>query len=177
MTKEIIQIPLLPLRGLIIFPSMVLHLDVGRDKSVTALEKAMMGEQTIFLTTQRKVSIDNPEPKDIHEVGTVAKISQMLKLPNGTIRVLVEGLYRAKIVRYIDEDKEFNIEAQEIAEVHGDQTEEEALKRALLEQFDEYIKISKRISEETLTSVIDIDEPGRLADMIASNLSLKLTDK
>src|SRR5690625_8051217 len=91
MTKQIIQIPLLPLRGLLVFPSMVLHLDVGREKSVSALEKAMMGNQNIFLAAQKKVSIENPESKDIYRVGTVAKIKQMVKLPNDTIRVLVEG--------------------------------------------------------------------------------------
>lgn len=177
MSTEIIQIPLLPLRGLIVFPSMVLHLDVGREKSVTALEKSMMGEQTIFLTTQKKVSIDDPEPKDIYKIGTVAKIKQMLKLPNGTIRVLVEGLYRAEVIRYVEQDEEFLVEINEIEDIHGDEAEEEALMRALLRQFSNYIKISRRITEETLATVSDIDEPGRLADMIASHLSLKLKDK
>lgn len=97
MAKENIQVPLLPLRGLLVFPSMVLHLDVGRDKSIAALEKAMMDNQLIFLATQKKVSLDNPEPSDIFNVGTLAKVKQMLKLPNGTMRVLVEGLSAEKL--------------------------------------------------------------------------------
>src|SRR5690625_1984735 len=177
MTKSIIQIPLLPLRGLLVFPSMVLHLDVGRDKSVSALEKAMMGDQTIFLAAQKKVSINDPEPKDIYRVGTLAKIKQMLKLPNGTIRVLIEGLYRGEIVRFIDRDEEFIVEINKLEDIRGDITEEEALMRSLLRQFKQYIKVSNKVTEETYAIVSDIDEPGRLSDMVTSHLSLKLKDK
>lgn len=177
MTKSIIQIPLLPLRGLLVFPSMVLHLDVGRDKSVSALEKAMMGDQTIFLAAQKKVSINDPEPKDIYRVGTLAKIKQMLKLPNGTIRVLIEGLYRGEIVRFIDRDEEFIVEINKLEDIRGDITEEEALMRSLLRQFKQYIKVSNKVTEETFAIVSDIDEPGRLSDMVTSHLSLKLKDK
>lgn len=177
MTKNIIELPLLPLRGLLVFPSMVLHLDVGRDKSVTALEKAMMGDQTIFLAAQKKVSLDDPEPKEIYSVGTIAKINQMLKLPNGTIRVLVEGLYRGEVVRYIEDKDEFVVEINKLEEVHGDINEEEALTRSLLKHFGQYIKVSRKVSQETLATVSDIEEPGRLADIITSHLSLKLKDK
>lgn len=108
MTKNTIQLPLLPLRGLLVFPSMVLHLDVGRDKSIQALEKAMMGDQTIFLAAQKKVSLNEPETKDIYKIGTMAKVKQMLKLPNGTIRVLVEGIYRGEIIRFVEEEEELD---------------------------------------------------------------------
>lgn len=175
--NETIQLPLLPLRGLLVFPSMVLHLDVGRDKSVTALEKAMMGDQTIFLAAQEKVSLDNPEPKDIYRIGTMATVKQMLKLPNGTMRVLVEGLYRGEIIQFVDGNEEFTVEIEKLSEEHGEQNEEEALMRSLLGQFEQYIKVSQKITRETLATVSDIDEPGRLADIITSHLSLKLKDK
>ncbi|RDW19330.1 endopeptidase La [Oceanobacillus arenosus] len=177
MTKDNIQMPLLPLRGLLVFPSMVLHLDVGRDKSIAALEKAMMGDQTIILAAQKKVSMDEPEPEDINRVGTVAMVKQMLKLPNGTLRVLVEGLYRAEIVQYMETEDTFIAEIAELEDVHGDAAEEEALMRSLLAQFEQYIKVSRKITKETVATVADIEEPGRLADIIASHLSLKLQDK
>ncbi|MBP1947698.1 endopeptidase La [Virgibacillus litoralis] len=177
MTKDTIQLPLLPLRGLLVFPSMVLHLDVGRDKSVTALEKAMMGDQTIFLAAQKKVSLDDPEPKDIYRIGTIAKVNQMLKLPNGTMRVLVEGLRRGEIIQFNEENEEFNVEIKEIEEQHDEKNEEEALMRSLLGQFEQYIKVSQKITKETLETVSDIDEPSRFADIITSHLSLKIKDK
>src|SRR5690625_532666 len=177
MTKKMIELPLLPLRGLLVFPSMVLHLDVGRDKSVIALEKAMMGDQFIFLAAQKKVSLDEPEPQEIYRTGTVAKIKQMIKLPNGTIRVLVEGMYRGEVIRYVEDKDEFIVEVKELKEVHGELAEEEALSRSLLKYFGQYIKVSRKISQETLATVSDIEEPGRLADIITSHLSLKLKDK
>ncbi len=177
MEKETEQIPLLPLRGILVFPSMVVHLDVGREKSIAALENAMMGDQTILLSSQKKVGLDHPEPSEIYRIGTVANVKQMLKLPNGTIRVLVEGLYRAEIIRYIEEDKEYIVEIKELEEVFGDRTEEEALMRSLLKQFEQYLKVSRKITEETFATVADIDDPGRLADMIASHLPLKIKDK
>ncbi|KGP73865.1 endopeptidase La [Pontibacillus yanchengensis] len=171
------QIPLLPLRGLLVYPSMVMHLDVGRDKSVNAIENAMVEDNIIFLTAQKEVSVDEPTTDDIYTIGTVAKIKQMLKLPNGTIRILVEGLYRGKIDEHIEDDEYFKVKFNEVEEEHGDQNEEEALMRNLLEQFEQYIKVSKKISDETLASVKDIDVPGRLADIVTSHLSLKIKDK
>lgn len=177
MAKDFVELPLLPLRGLLVYPTMVLHLDVGREKSIVALEKAMMDDQEIFLCTQKKVSTDNPEPSEIYHIGTVAKIKQMLKLPNGTIRVLVEGLYRGELVRYITSEDEFIVEIKAIQETRGDQNEEEALMRSLLKQFEQYIKFSRKITQETFATVSDIEEPGRLADIIASHLTLKIRDK
>ncbi|MRH42944.1 endopeptidase La [Aquibacillus halophilus] len=172
-----VQIPLLPLRGILVFPSMVLHLDVGRDKSVNALERAMMEDHNIFLAAQRESSVDEPDAKDIYRIGTMAKVKQMLKLPNGTIRVLVEGIYRGEIIQFIEEKDQFLVEVQEFKDVHGTKNEEDALMRSLLEQFEQYIKVSKKVSQETLATVADIEEPGRLADIITSHLSLKIKDK
>lgn len=177
MTEQIRQIPLLPLRGLLVYPSMVLHLDVGREKSIQALDEAMVDDNHILLAAQKEVSIDEPRTEDIYRIGTVANIKQMLKLPNGTIRILVEGLYRAEMIRFVDEKAHFHVEIARLEDVRGDHLEEEALMRTLLDQFEQYIKVSKKINQETLTTVQDIDEPGRLADIIASHLSLKLKDK
>lgn len=177
MTKEIIQTPLLPLRGLLVFPSMVLHLDVGRDKSIAALEKAMMNDQTIFLAAQKKINLDEPEPSEIYKIGTVAKVKQMLKLPNGTNRVLVEGLYRAEIIRFTETEDEFLVEISKLDDTHGEKHEEEALMRSLLGQFKQYIKLSRKITQETYDTVADIDDPSRLADIVSSHLTLKVKDK
>ncbi|MFD1449824.1 endopeptidase La [Oceanobacillus sojae] len=177
MTANYLKMPLLPLRGLIVFPSMVLHLDVGRDKSIASLEQAMLADQYIFLASQKKMNSDDPNPADIYNVGTVAKIKQITKLPNGTQRVLVEGFYRAGIVRYLEEEENFIVEVEEKEDIVGNAFETEALMRTLLEQFQQYIKVSRKLTEETFETVGDIDNPGRLADMITSHLSLKLNDK
>lgn len=170
-------VPLLPLRGLLVFPTMVLHLDVGRDKSVQALEKAMMNDHLIFLTTQRDTTIDEPTEEDIYEIGTLTKVKQMLKLPNGTIRVLVEGLKRGRIEEFDQTEEYFSVKISTYEnEIHKD-AEEEALMRMILDLFEQYIKMSKKISAETYATVQDIEEPGRLADIIASHLPLKLKEK
>ncbi|GAA4704897.1 endopeptidase La [Brevibacillus fulvus] len=171
------EIPLLPLRGLLVYPSMVLHLDVGREKSIKALEKAMVDDNKILLATQEEVQIEEPVAGQIYEVGTVARVKQMLKLPNGTIRVLVEGLKRAKIEEYLKEDEYFEVSITYLEETKAEDNEVEALMRAVLNHFEQYIKLSKKVSPETLTSVSDIEEPGRLADIVASHLPLKMKDK
>ncbi|MBQ4815341.1 MULTISPECIES: endopeptidase La [Bacillus] len=171
------NVPLLPLRGLLVYPTMVLHLDVGREKSVQALEQAMMNDHMIFLATQREISIDEPGEEEIFKVGTYTKIKQMLKLPNGTIRVLVEGLNRAKIESYVELEDYTSVDIKELAEEELKDAEAEALMRTLLDHFDQYIKISKKISAETYATVTDIEEPGRMADIVASHLPLKLKDK
>ncbi|WP_243291172.1 endopeptidase La [Bacillus sp. FJAT-47783] len=170
-------VPLLPLRGLLVYPTMVLHLDVGREKSVQALEKAMMDDHTIFLTTQKEISIDDPTEDDIYAIGTLTKIKQMLKLPNGTIRVLVEGLKRGSIEKFIDEESYMSVEVTTFEERQEKDVEEEALMRTALDYFEQYIKMSKKLTSETFATVADIDEPGRLADLIASHLPIKLKDK
>jgi ATP-dependent Lon protease len=174
--KEII-VPLLPLRGLLVYPTMVLHLDVGREKSVQALEKAMVEEHLIFLTTQKDISLDEPGEDDIYKMGTLTKVKQMLKLPNGTIRVLVEGLNRAEIEAFYDNDIFFSAKLRVYEDNLERETEHQALMRTLLEYFEQYIKMSKKISNETFSSTSDIEEPGRLADIVASHLPLKPKEK
>ncbi|MDQ0061261.1 endopeptidase La [Paenibacillus harenae] len=171
------RLPLLPLRGLLVYPSMVLHLDVGRDKSVRALERAMVEENMILLCSQSEVNIEEPTEEDIYKVGTIAKVRQMMKLPNGTIRVLVEGVVRAEIVDYLPNDEFYEVSAKELPEQETDDPEVDALMRTVLSQFEHYISLSKKITPETHAAVSDIDEPGRLADVITSHLSLKIKDK
>jgi ATP-dependent Lon protease len=170
-------IPLLPLRGLIIYPTVVLHLDVGREKSVEALEKVMMDDHHIFLAAQKEISIEDPEPEDIYETGTVSIVKQMLKLPNGTIRILVEGTQRARIKSFVKTDGYYEAEVELLEEDETVDIEKQAFMRKVLEQFESYIRLSKKISEETLATVRDIDEPGRLADIVSSHLPLKVKEK
>lgn len=170
-------IPLLPLRGLIIYPTVVLHLDVGREKSVDALEKVMMDDHQIFLAAQKEVSIEDPEADDIYEIGTISTVKQMLKLPNGTIRILVEGNQRARIQSFEKTDGHYEVEVELFEEDAAADIEKQAFMRKVLEQFEGYIRLSKKISEETLATVKDIDEPGRLADIISSHLPLKVKQK
>ncbi|MFS0554366.1 endopeptidase La [Brevibacillus sp. 179-C9.3 HS] len=171
------ELPLLPLRGLLVYPTMVLHLDVGREKSIRALEQAMVDDNKILLATQEEVHIEEPDAEQIYSIGTVARVKQMLKLPNGTIRVLVEGLQRAKIEEYLQQEEYFVVSITYLQDEKAEQNEVEALMRSLLGHFEQYIKLSKKVSPETLTSVTDIEEPGRLADVIASHLPLKMKDK
>ncbi|PHD20706.1 endopeptidase La [Bacillus wiedmannii] len=170
-------VPLLPLRGVLVYPTMVLHLDVGRDKSIQALEQAAMDENIIFLAMQKEMNIDDPKEDDIYSVGTVAKVKQMLKLPNGTLRVLVEGLHRAEVVEFIEEDNVVQVSIKTVTEEVEDNLEEKALMRTLLEHFEQYIKVSKKVSNETFATVTDVEEPGRLADLIASHLPIKTKQK
>ena len=171
------RLPLLPLRGLLVYPSMVLHLDVGREKSVRALERCMVGDNTILLCSQAESGIEEPTQDDIYRVGTIARVRQMLKLPNGTIRVLVEGLTRAEITEYVPNDQFYEVIVKELPEREADDPEIDALMRTVLNQFEHYINLTKKVSPETMAAVGDIDEPGRLADVIASHLSLKIKDK
>ncbi|NEW04467.1 endopeptidase La [Paenibacillus sp. SYP-B3998] len=171
------RLPLLPLRGLLVYPSMVLHLDVGREKSVKALERAMVDDSMILLCSQSEINIEEPSKEDIYRIGTIAKVRQMLKLPNGTIRVLVEGVLRAEITEYLVNDEYYEVTAKELPEQETTDPEIDALMRTVLNQFEHYINLSKKVTPETLAAVSDIDEPGRLADVICSHLSLKIKDK
>lgn len=171
------KIPLLPLRGLLVYPSMVLHLDVGREKSVKALEKSMVDDSLILLCSQSEINIEEPTTEDIYRVGTVSRVRQMLKLPNGTIRVLVEGVIRAEITEFLTNDEHYEVMIKELPEQDPEDPEIDALMRTVLSQFEHYINLSKKVTPETLAAVSDIDEPGRLADVICSHLSLKIKDK
>ncbi|WP_172954442.1 endopeptidase La [Solibacillus sp. R5-41] len=175
--KILKNMPILPLRGLLVFPSMVLHIDVGRERSVAALEHAMLNDSTIFLTTQKDLRVESPAKADLFDLGTIVRVKQMLKLPNGTLRILVEGVNRAKMLRYKETEK-FTVAD---LEVYVDDTykdaETEALMRTLLTYFEKYAKSSNKITTETIESVLEIEEPGRLADVIASYLPIKVIEK
>lgn len=167
-------LPLLPLRGLTIFPHMVLHFDVGREKSILALESAMVKDQTIFLVTQIDAKIENPGLNDIYKIGTVCKIKQILKLPGDTIRVLVEGIHRAGIKEFIQDELFFESSIEIYSEDTVEKTTEvEALMRQAISYFEDYIKQNNTISDDVLLTVSEIDEPGKLADVITSYLVLK----
>jgi ATP-dependent Lon protease len=171
-------IPMLPLRGVLVFPYTVIHLDVGRKKSISAIEEAMMDTKEIFLATQKEAQTDEPEIEDIYTAGTVAEIKQILKMPGGTMRVLVEGLHRAKITRFISSEPYMQVEIEEYKEDNEPKTPElDALMRTLISEFEQYVRLSKKIPPETVVSVMAIEEPGRLADVIASHLSLRIQEK
>lgn len=177
MKSEVKVLPLLPLRGILVFPYMVIHLDVGREKSVQAIEEAMIQNRNIFLATQKEAQKDDPGEDDIFQIGTVAEVKQLLKLPGGTIRVLVEGIARAKVRRFIAQEPYFQVEVEQYSEDFQKNSEIEALMRSLVYQFEQYVKLSKRIPPETVVSVVNLEEPGRLADIIASHLALRIEDK
>ncbi|MEQ8867067.1 MAG: endopeptidase La [Thalassobaculum sp.] len=169
--------PVLPLRDIVVFPHMIVPLFVGRDKSVRALEDVMKDDKQILLVTQKNAGDDDPAAEEIFTVGTIGTVLQMLKLPDGTVKVLVEGGRRARITRYTATDSFFEAEAEEIDEDAGDRQEVEALSRAVIAQFEQYIKLNKKIPPEVLVSVNQIEEPAKLADTIASHLALKIADK
>ncbi len=172
-------LPLLPLRGLTVFPYMILHFDVGRPKSIKALEEAMINNQLIFLVTQKDVKTDDPQQKDIYTVGTISRIKQLLKLPGDTIRVLVEGLSRARISEFTETEPFIMCEVVEknILEPEYDKIEIEAITRKIQTAFEEYFQLSNKISPETMVSIVSIEDPGQLADVIATNVALKQQDK
>ncbi|MFO7296218.1 MAG: LON peptidase substrate-binding domain-containing protein, partial [Clostridia bacterium] len=173
------RIPCLPLRGLTVFPYMVLHFDVGRHKSIAALEEAMINDQELLLVTQKDAKMDDPGFEDIYHVGTVSKIKQLLKLPGDTIRVLVEGLRRGRIVKCISTDPYFEVEIEEIEENDAEpgNLEQEALMRSVLDIFEDYVKLGNRVSPDILISVNAVEKPGQLADIIATNVLVKVEDK
>ncbi len=172
------EIPMLPLRGLLVFPYTVIHLDVGRKKSINAIEQAMLENKEIFLATQKEAQTDEPSEEDIFSVGTVAEIRQILKMPGGTMRVLVEGLHRGEIISYLGHDPFIRVVVEEWKDDQVEKNAElEALMRTLISQFEQYVRISKKIPPETVVSVIAIEEPGRLADVIASHLALRINEK
>ncbi|MDO8370122.1 MAG: endopeptidase La [Candidatus Nitrotoga sp.] len=169
--------PLLPLRDVVVFPHMVIPLFVGRAKSIKALESAMEAGKSIVLVAQKTAAKDEPAAEDLYRVGSIANILQMLKLPDGTVKVLVEGTQRAKILRVLDEKSHFDADIDPVPVDDNLGNEAEAMRRALINQFDQYVKLNKRIPPETLTSLAGIDDSGRLADTIAAHLPLKLEQK
>ncbi|MEM5517620.1 endopeptidase La [Henriciella sp. AS95] len=170
-------LPVLPLRDIVVFPDMVAPLFVGRDKSVRALEMVDEGENEIMLVAQKDPSTDDPTADDVHELGTVATILQLLKLPDGTVKVLVEGSKRARIVEFNDRDSYFDAEVELVEPEAGDTGEVQALARAVIDQFENYAKLNRKIPPESVATVSQITDAGKLADAVASQLQVKLTDK
>ena len=169
--------PVLPLRDIVVFPHMIVPLFVGREKSVAALETVMKDDKQILLVAQKNASQDEPAPKDIHSVGVVGSVLQLLKLPDGTVKVLVEGGARARIVEFRENPAFFEARAETMDEEEGDPDELEALGRSVANQFEQYVKLNKKVPPEVLVSVNQIEEPSKLADTIASHLSIKLEEK
>lgn len=175
-----IDLPMLPLRDVVVFPHMVIPLFVGRPKSIKALESAMSSDRRIMLVAQKTAAKDEPDAGDMFDVGCVSTILQMLKLPDGTVKVLVEGQQRARVQQITDGEAHFVASVLPVdpqAEQGADSSEIEALRRAVMQQFDQYVKLNKKIPPEILTSISSIDDPGRLADTIAAHLPLKLENK
>jgi len=177
MTDQDLQLPLLPLRDVVVYPHMVLPLFVGRERSIEALEHAMLDNKQVLLVAQRNAADDEPDADDLYQVGTVSNILQLLKLPDGTIKVLVEGSYRAAVVA-IDEEEQFAVAS--VRQIEGDSLSDRdgaALVKATVEQFEKYVGLSKKVPAEVLSSLSGIDEPGRLADTIAAHMSVDLEEK
>jgi len=171
------NVPLLPLRDIIVFPHMVVPLFVGRPKSIRALEEAMNQEKSILLAAQKDAKTNDPSSDEIFEVGTLGSVVQLLRLPDGTVKVLVEGKRRARIVRYTEEKEYFSVVVEEVEERCEKTTEVEALLRSVNSTFENYVKLNKKIPPEMIVSVASIDEPSRLADTIVAHLGIKLEDK
>ncbi len=171
------KMQMLPLRGVLVFPYMVIHLDVGREKSVKSLEKSMLNDSKIMLVAQKNAKLDNPEVEDLYSMGTISKIKQMIKLPGGTMRVLVEGLQRAELNKIIFDDPYYEVTVFPVPDEVPQNPELTAMTRRLLDSFARYIKSSNKIPHEVLVAVSSIDEPGQLADVITSHLPLRVHQK
>ena len=169
--------PLLPLRDVVVYPHLVIPLFVGREKSVNALEIASNNNKQILLVAQKSANKDEPEADDLYDVGTIATVLQMLKLPDGTVKVLVEGLHRAKVSDFTEVDECFAARAEQVEYIKDDDNETQALMRTVFTQFDQYVKLNKKIPPEILTSLATINDAGRLADTISAHLTLKLEEK
>ena len=179
MDENVVVLPVLPLRGMMVFPYMMVHLDAGREQSISALEKAMLVEDKhVFLVAQRDSDLEDPQMSDLYSVGTVAEIKHLMKLPDGAIRVLVEGLYRGQIVSAIEQEDDYLIaNVREYHDKIDKSIEMEALVRVVVHEFEQWVKSSKKIPADAMVSVSIIDDAGRLADMIAGHINLKLDDR
>jgi len=173
----LMRLPLLPLRDIIVFPHMVVPLFVGRQRSIKALEEAVANNKQIFLTTQKDAKVNDPMAEDMYQIGTVGNVVQLLRLPDGTVKVLVEGKKRGRIVRYLGQTDCFWVEVEEVEEVHGRQTDLEVLTRSVNSTFENYVRLNKKIPAEMIMSAAALDDPARLADTIIAHLGIKLEDK
>ncbi len=175
--KTTVTYPVLPLRDIVVFPHMIVPLFVGRERSVRALEQVMKDDRQILLASQKDAAKDDPAEDDIYRVGALANVLQLLKLPDGTVKVLVEGRTRAKILNFVDNDSFFEAEAEEIADVDGDPATVEALSRSLTEVFERYVKLNKNVPEEALSNIADLDDAAKLADTVSGHLGVKLSER
>ncbi|WP_122310797.1 endopeptidase La [Pseudomonas amygdali] len=175
--KTTIELPLLPLRDVVVYPHMVIPLFVGREKSIEALEAAMTGDKQILLLAQRNPADDDPDEKALYNVGTIAIVLQLLKLPDGTVKVLVEGEQRGSVERFIEVDGHYRADVALIDEVDAPDRESEVFVRSLLAQFEQYVQLGKKVPAEVLSSLNSIDEPGRLVDTMAAHMALKIEQK
>jgi len=169
--------PVLPLRDIVVYPKMIVPLFVGREKSIQALQNVVEGEQSIVLLTQKDAAIEDPTSEDVYDVGTMGTVLQLLKLPDGTVKVLIEGVERVKVKKFVNNDNFMEVKVELIPQQDEDSTEQEAMVRAVVSQFEEYVKLSKKIPPEVLVSISQIDDYAKLADTIASHLALKIADK
>src|SRR4030043_1946208 len=171
------KFPLLPLRDVVVFPHMVIPLFVGREKSVKALDSSMKGERLIVLATQRDAHISIPDKDDLYEVGTIAEILQLLKLPDGTMKVLVEGIARVYLSDFANTDETITVNVRDIERESEGGQDAHSLKKALLEMFEQYIKLNKKVPKEAFTSAESIDDLSHLSDVIASHVEMKIAYK
>ena len=169
--------PVLPLRDIVVFPHMIVPLFVGREKSVKALEEVMADDKQILLAAQIDPSVDDPDSDGIYRAGVLANVLQLLKLPDGTVKVLVEGQSRVKITEYIENDSFFEAKAEYVSEMPGDASTIEALTRTVAEEFERYAKVKKNIPEEALSAVSETEEPAKLADLVAGHLGIEVDQK
>jgi ATP-dependent Lon protease len=167
----------LPLRDIVVFPHMIVPLFVGREKSIRALEEVMKDDKQILLVAQKNATQDDPGSEDIYRVGTVSSVLQLLKLPDGTVKVLVEGNARARIKGFVDNPQFFQATGEMLPEQTSEPRELEALARAVVTQFEQYVKLNKKVPPEVLVSLSQIDDPSKLADTVAAHLTLTISDK
>ena len=177
MSDAVGEFAVLPLRDVVVYPHMVIPLFVGREKSIRALERAMEAGKQILLVAQKDAGDDNPQPKDIHAIGTVSNILQLLKLPDGTIKVLVEGVRRGRVVRFLEVEDLYTAEVEAVEAEQVSDREAEVLSRSLMGQFDQYVKLNKKVPSEIISSLTSIDDPSRLADTIAAHMAIKIESK
>ncbi|MDR3288849.1 MAG: endopeptidase La [Peptococcaceae bacterium] len=172
------ELPLLPLRGILVFPYTIVHLDIGRERSVAAIEQAMLADRLVLLVAQKDKDVHAPKREDIYEIGTIAEIKQLLKLPGGTMRILVEGIVRGRLLEFVAEAPYFRVMVEECPNGRGIlKNRHEALLRGVVHQFEEYAKMGKKVPTETLGTVLALDEPSQLADIMVSHLNLNIADK
>ncbi|MCC6983177.1 MAG: LON peptidase substrate-binding domain-containing protein, partial [Bauldia sp.] len=169
--------PVLPLRDIVVFPHMIVPLFVGREKSIRALDEVMRSDKQVLLATQQNPADDEPSPQSIYSIGTLATVLQLLKLPDGTVKVLVEGISRAEITRFSDQATYYEAHARQLSDSAGEKVEVEALARSVVAEFENYVKLNKKISPEVLGAVTQIEDYSRLADKVAEHLAIKISEK